>query len=176
MGYLVNRPEPTLMEKIYVPEVLKGMGVVARHFFRNIFTWRDTVTIRYPEQKMDYPERYRGHHRLMQRDDGRVRCVACMLCSTACPANCITIKAADYGDQEVEKYPASFEIDLLVCIFCGMCEEACPCDAIRLDSGIHVDVQHQRAPFRVGKVDLMKLGDQSVSAQGGVNRSPKSTE
>jgi NADH-quinone oxidoreductase subunit I len=168
MGYLVNRPERTLMEKMYFPEAIKGMGVTMRHFFRNLFGRKDTVTVQYPEVKPVYPKRYRGSHRLMHRDDGRVRCVACMLCSTACPANCITIHAGDYGDTEVEKYPVAFEIDELVCVYCGMCEEACPCDAIRMDSGVHTKPTEHRKDSRPGKVDLMQLGSLTTSKQGGI--------
>lgn len=168
MGYKVDRPEPTFLEKIYVTEVVKGMGVATRHFVRNLFGRKDTVTVQYPEEQPTYPERNRGHHRLMYRDDATVRCVACMLCSTACPADCITIKAGDYGDDQVEKYPISFDIDLLVCVYCGMCEEACPCDAIRMDSGIHTTPEATRPAGRVGKVDLMKLGAPSTAKQGGV--------
>ncbi len=167
MGYKVARPELNIFEKSYVPEILKGVGVSSRHFFRNIFGKKDIVTVEYPEVKPDYASRYRGHHRLMAREDGTARCVACMLCSTACPAHCITIEAGDYGDTDVEKYPVKFEIDLLVCVYCGMCEEACPCDAIRMDSGIHTPSQMYRKDGRVGKVDLMALGDLSIAKQGG---------
>lgn len=167
MGYKVNRPEMNLLERAYVPEILKGLGVSTRHFVRNLFGRKDIVTVQYPEVEPEYAERYRGHHRLMYREDGTARCVACQLCSTACPANCITIKPGDYGDDQVEKYPVSFDIDLLVCVYCGMCEEACPCDAIRMDSGQHTPVQLYRKDSRVGKVDLMALGDLSIAKQGG---------
>lgn len=167
MGYLVDRPDLTLAEQAYVPELIKGMGVVGRHVMKNLFGRQETVTVQYPEEKTPYAPRYRGHHRLMYREDGRVRCVACQLCSTACPANCITIKSGDYGDQTIEKYPVTFDIDLLVCVYCGMCEEACPCDAIRLDSGEHTPCELHRKDSRVGKVDLMQLGDLSTAEQGG---------
>jgi NADH-quinone oxidoreductase subunit I len=80
------------------------------------------------------PQHYRGVHRLNRDEQGRVKCVACMLCATACPANCIAIEAApappDWADRD--KYPAAFVLDELRCIYCGMCEEACPVDAIEL--------------------------------------------
>jgi NADH-quinone oxidoreductase subunit I len=55
-----------------------------------------------------------------------------MLCATNCPAQCIKIVAAEHEDPAVEKYPISYEIDILRCVFCGFCEEACPVDAIRM--------------------------------------------
>jgi NADH-quinone oxidoreductase subunit I len=70
-----------------------------------------------------------------------MRCVACLCCSTACPAQCIFIDAGEYppGDERrgYERYPVKFVIDELRCIFCGYCVEACPCDAIRMDTGMH---------------------------------------
>ena len=99
------------------------------------------VTISYPEEKRVYPERFRGVHRLTHRTDGSPRCVACLCCSTACPAQCIHIEAAEYGADDprhgYERYPKVFVIDELRCIFCGYCVEACPCDAIRMDTGVH---------------------------------------
>jgi NADH-quinone oxidoreductase subunit I len=92
------------------------------------------VTRQYPEQRPNLPQHYRGVHRLNRDEQGRVKCVACMLCATACPANCIAIEAApappDWLDRD--KYPAEFVLDELRCIYCGMCEEACPVDAIEL--------------------------------------------
>ncbi len=163
----VNRPELTLSEKAYIPEVLRGVAVTTKQMVKNFFGKREVATRQYPEEKKPYPERFRGRHRLMQRDDSSVRCVACMLCSTACPANCIHIVAGDKGDQSVEKYPISFEIDLLVCVYCGFCEEACPCDAIRMDSGVHPMPSFTRDKQRIRKVQLLSQGELSIATQGG---------
>ena len=130
----------------------------------------DVDTIRYGEPDVDvksyYPERFRGVHRLMYREAGSVRCVACMCCSTVCPAKCIYIEAEDRRDEQ-EKAPYSFVIDELKCVVCGLCVEACPCDAIRMDSREHMRPTETREEAVLGKIDLMKRGGPSVAVQGG---------
>ncbi|OGH60900.1 MAG: hypothetical protein A3G34_11615 [Candidatus Lindowbacteria bacterium RIFCSPLOWO2_12_FULL_62_27] len=123
----IKKPEQTLMQKIYLPEILRGLAITIRHMLR-----QKPVTCEYPEKPHVVPPNFRGLHRLIQRPGGRERCVACELCLTACPANCISMVAADPNDPNVEKYPLRYEIDVLRCIYCGFCEEACPCDAIEL--------------------------------------------
>jgi NADH-quinone oxidoreductase subunit I len=162
---VVARPE-SLNKELMLGGIIKGLGVTMRHFFGNVASKKDVATLEYPEQKMKYPERNRGLHRLMHRDDGAVRCVACMCCPTACPAHCITIIPEETGNAN-EKRPAIFEIDELRCIVCGLCVEACPCDAIRMDTGLHAHPTEKRHTAILGKVDLMKLGTQSVAVQGG---------
>lgn len=164
--------ERTARDQIFLPAVLEGLVTSARHFFRNTFgeDQGDVDTIRYGEPGVSgkdyYPDRFRGVHRLMHREDGSVRCVACMCCSTVCPANCIDIVAEDRGDT-AEKAPESFVIDELKCIVCGLCVEACPCDAIRMDTKEHMTAVETRAEAVLAKVDLMKRGTQSVAVQGG---------
>jgi NADH-quinone oxidoreductase subunit I len=165
--------ERTTRDQIYLPAILEGLLTTARHFFKNTFTkgMGDVDTIRYGEPEVDvknyYPERFRGVHRLMIREDGSVRCVACMCCSTVCPAKCIYIVAEDRGDDH-EKAPRSFVIDELKCVVCGLCVEACPCDAIRMDSRKHMVPTETREDAVLRKVELMKLGGPSVAVQGGV--------
>ncbi len=102
------------------------------------------VTVDYPKEQIWQPDYYRAAHRLMQHEDGRTRCTACMLCATNCPAHCIHIEAQQIEDPAVEKAPVRYDIDILRCVFCGFCVEACPCDAIRMDSAIVDDVQYDR--------------------------------
>ena len=167
MGKLVNRPARTFAEQAYIPEIVKGLGVTMRHFFKNTFRSRehnDIVTISYPEEKRVYPERFRGVHRLTHRTDGSPRCVACLCCSTACPAQCIHIEAAEYQEGDTrhgyERFPKVFVIDELRCIFCGYCVEACPCDAIRMDTGVHVPASTRREHFIFDKEMLMAIPGQ----------------
>ncbi len=130
----------------YFIEIIRGSFITARHFVVNFFfrclkvlgikTKRGgTVTIQYPEQRKEIASRHRSLHRLMTRPDGKPRCVACMLCVTVCPSECIYVEAAEDPDPEIQKYPAKFIIDLNRCCFCGFCVEACPVDAIRMDTG-----------------------------------------
>ena len=157
-----------LWEQLYIPELIRGMSITLRHFFVNTFGSKEIVTIRYPEEKRVYPERFRGVHRLMLREDGTVRCVACMMCSTICPANCIHIEAGERDDGTgIEKYPVRFDIDELVCVVCGMCVEACPCDAIRMDTGIHMPPVEKRYEALLDKDNLMSRGSQNIAVQGG---------
>ncbi len=116
----------------YLPGILTGLGITAKHMVKNLFNKKEMITINYPEQKHEYSPRFKGNHVLTVKKDGSLRCTACMLCATNCPAECITIHASEHPDASVEKFPISYEIDMLRCVFCGFCEEACPVDAIRL--------------------------------------------
>lgn len=164
--------ERTALDQIYLPAILSGLLTTARHFFKNTLTagMGDVDTIRYGEPDVDvrdyYPERFRGVHRLMHREDGSVRCVACMCCSTVCPARCIYIEAEDLVEGN-EKAPATFMIDELKCVVCGLCVEACPCDAIRMDTRTHMPPSETRAASVLTKLDLLKHGGPSVAVQGG---------
>jgi NADH-quinone oxidoreductase subunit I len=161
----VDRPEA--QDVSFLGATLKGLGITVKHFFRNVATKSDIETIQYPEEKVPYPQRNRGLHRLMHRDDGTVRCVACMCCPTVCPADCITIVPAESDNEGIEKYPAVFEIDELRCVVCGLCVEACPCDAIRMDSGEHARAVETRSEGVMDKDALLKLGAKSIAVQGG---------
>src|SRR3972149_5427331 len=159
-------PAPLGPDRAFLPAIITGIGVTARHFFKNVIGRRETETIEYPEERPPYPPRHRGVHRLMHREDGSVRCVACMLCPTICPAHCITIVPGERPDA-AEKLPVIFEIDELRCVVCGLCVEACPCDAIRMDTGVHMPPVERRGDAVLGKIDLAKRGAPSTSVQGG---------
>jgi NADH-quinone oxidoreductase subunit I len=159
--------ESDIRERTYVPELIKGIAVTTKHFLRNLFFDRDTNTqvvdrharntmntVAYPEEKIPYPPGYRGVHRLVPREDGKPRCVACYMCATICPAQCIYIEAGEYDPADeaaesrvIEKFPKSFVIDQLRCIVCGLCVDACPKDAIRMDTGRHTDSGYSRQSF-----------------------------
>lgn len=144
---VIKRPKMTLWHQIYIPEIIRGIMITSRHFWKNLFIHiahclglfkaiRAGVTLLYPEEKRDLASRTRTRHRLTKRTDGSPRCVACMMCETVCPARCIYIVAEEHPDPTIEKRPASFDIDLGKCVYCGFCVEACPEDAIRMDTKI----------------------------------------
>jgi len=112
----------TLLEKLYIPEIIKGMMLTFKHLVSPKFTRQ------YPEVRYVQPDSYRGRPVLIE-DGGKERCVACSLCSRVCPALAIDVQAAE-TDDEKERYPERFEINMLRCIFCGFCEEVCPEEAI----------------------------------------------
>lgn len=116
----------------YMSSIMAGMAKTWDIFIKQISGREATNTLEWPEEPAHYGERFKGKHFLTRREDGQVRCTACFLCATACPAQCITIVAGQHPTNEVEKFPVRFEIDILRCVFCGYCEEACPVDAIRL--------------------------------------------
>src|SRR5689334_4878591 len=119
--------EASLAKEVLAP--LAGMGLTITRMFDNL-TGKVNATIRYPEERRSYSERFRGAHILTAREDGSPRCVACYMCATACPADCIYIEPKEVADPLIEKAPARFEIDMLRCVFCGFCVDACPEEAI----------------------------------------------
>lgn len=130
-GRKADDPRESLWYRSYVPEILRGLKVTLKHIL-----FRPRFTIKYPEEKYKCPgfegspPGYHGEHRLKKDENGKPKCVACLMCQTVCPAKCIDIEAAE--DENGAKRPLKFEINMLRCIYCGFCEEACPKDAIEL--------------------------------------------
>ena len=161
-------------EALFLPAIFKGLGTTFKHLFKNVGrdgANKDTIwVVQYPEQKRDdrpveeggqYRPYFRGVHRLNRDEDGRVRCVACFMCATACPANCIHIVAEESPWPDREKYPKQFDIDELRCIYCGMCEEACPVDAIELTTEYDV-VGLTRQEMIFDKEKLLRVYDETI--------------
>ena len=114
----------TVLEKMYIPEIVKGLLLTLKSMFKPKFT------LKYPEEKFIPPASYRGRPVLVQEENGKERCVACGLCSRVCPSLAIEVQASETPTLEKERYPVKFEINMLRCIFCGFCEEVCPEEAI----------------------------------------------
>ncbi|WP_459557497.1 NuoI/complex I 23 kDa subunit family protein [Lacunimicrobium album] len=153
-------PKIGLSEALYLPAIAAGIATTVRHMFHK------NQTRQYPEVEPEIPKNYRGVHRLNRDDQGRVKCVACFMCQTACPANCIEIEATgtDKNDPawaDRDKFPKTFVIDELRCIYCGMCEEACPVDAIELTS-IYDLTGMTRQEMIFDKEKLLSVFDETV--------------
>lgn len=162
----VKPPKLGLLEQMYVPTVISGMATTLKHMVGTLTgsgTGGKNIHVQsYPEEKPELPPFYRGVHRLNRDPEGRVKCVACYMCSTACPANCIDIVAAPspWGDRE--KYPETFVIDELRCIYCGMCEQACPVDAIELTTIFDL-TGLSREQMMFDKEKLLSVFDRTVA-------------
>ncbi len=157
---LTEELELSPAERLYIPQIVDGMKVTIRHWCKSQFS--RTMTVQYPEERRELRvETYRGVHRLNRDEQGRVACVACFMCSTVCPANCIHIEAGEAPWDDREKYPVKFEIDELRCIYCGMCEEACPVDAIELTPCYDL-VGRSREEMIFDKDKLLSMYDQTV--------------
>jgi NADH-quinone oxidoreductase subunit I len=161
----VTPPKLTPLEKSYLPQILGGLAVTGRHIVKAVLG-TGKITVQYPEEQHVPSPNYRGVHRLNKDEQGRVKCVACMLCATACPAHCIDIVGAtapeDWTDRE--KYCESFVIDELRCIYCGMCEEACPVEAIEL-TGFYDLTGLSREQMIFDKTKLLSVFDLTKDAE-----------
>lgn len=137
----------TLLEKMYIPEIVKGLALTLKQMFS------PSVTLQYPEARFEPPASYRGRPVLVKEKDETERCVACGLCARVCPALAIEVQAAE-TEQEKERYPEKFEINMLRCIFCGFCEEVCPEEAIVMSKDYEL-VFHNRDSAIFGKDKLL---------------------
>ena len=161
---VVNK-EMTFSEKIYLPAVLGGLKTTMSHFFKK------QATVRYPEEVRPFSDVFRGKHVLKRDENGAERCTACGLCAVACPAEAITMVAAERekGEEKLyreEKYAETYEINMLRCIFCGLCEEACPKEAIFLRHDQMVPVFSSRDEVIYGKDKLVEKMDQRYLREG----------
>lgn len=157
---VVVKKEMSFAERIYLPAVLGGIMITIRHLFRK------KATVKYPETKREVSAVWRGQHVLKRDEKGAERCTACGLCAVACPAEAITMTAAERkkgeeGLYREEKYAAVYEINMLRCIFCGLCEEACPKEAIFLTDRIEGS-DYNRASFIYGKDKLVEPVDARI--------------
>jgi NADH-quinone oxidoreductase subunit I len=153
-----RRTRLTWAERLYLPMILKGLYVTSKHFFRNLLGFvtgkRKDFVVQYPEQRVDYPDAFRGMPVLVQLDNGLPKCVACGLCEFACPTDCITIVPGELEGSGIERYPEQFDIDMSRCMFCGLCEEACPEEAIVMSREVEI-ATYDRGSMHFHKKDLL---------------------
>ncbi|RIK99564.1 MAG: NADH-quinone oxidoreductase, subunit I [Proteobacteria bacterium] len=145
-------------ERAYLPAILKGLATTSRVFFRNLAGWLSGkptgFVVQYPEERVDYPDAFRGMPVLVQLENGLPKCVACGLCEFACPTDCITIVPGELPEHGIERYPEAFDIDMSRCMFCGLCEEACPEEAIVMSRQVEI-AGYDRGSMLYEKQDLL---------------------
>ncbi len=151
---VVVKKEMNFWERIYLPAIFGGIIITIKHFFKR------KATVKFPEVKREISAVWRGQHVLKRDEHGAERCTACGLCAVACPAEAITMTAAERkkGEENLyreEKYASVYEINMLRCIFCGLCEEACPKEAIFLTDRIE-STEYSRKDFIYGKDKLVE--------------------
>src|SRR5690606_1372193 len=135
-GRAVERPSEQVS---YVRATLKGLASTFKHMVDP-----HKVTVQSLAATWEIAPRWRGTHRMLTTETGKAKCVACGLCPTVCPANCIKLVPGE--DEDGNRYPLIFEIDEFRCIFCGYCQEVCPEEAIHL--GRHYEnSEYSRAGF-----------------------------
>ena len=155
-------------ERMYLPAIFQGLAITFSHLFKK------RPTIYYPEVQREFAENFRGKHQLKRDENGAERCTACGLCALSCPAEAITMTAAERkpGEENLyreEKYASVYEINMLRCIFCGFCEEACPKEAIYLDTGEIVKADYDRNNFIYGKDKLLQPFEERGTTHGARN-------
>ncbi len=119
------------MEAMSIRGFFDGAAALASGFALTLsHLWRRPITEQYPEEQRVLPPRSRGSIVLTRDPEGDERCVACYLCSAACPVSCISMQSA--ARQDGRRFAVWFRINFARCIYCGLCEEACPTSAIQL--------------------------------------------
>src|SRR5215203_1517768 len=109
---------------MYGSGIARGMMTTLWHFF-----FAKSVTLQYPEERIELPPWTRGRPRLIyDTDSGDLRCTACGACALACPVD--VIKIEQHPAQGKGKILDRFDLDMGGCIECALCVEACPFRAI----------------------------------------------
>jgi NADH-quinone oxidoreductase subunit I len=145
-----------------ISEIITGFATTFKHIFRK------PITVNYPDQKVPMFPKFRGKQVLMRDENGLEKCVACGLCSVACPADAIYLEAAenDGSVQAGPRYASVYQIHKTRCIFCGYCEEACPVGAIFMGKDYELAV-YSKDDFVWDKADLLVPASTSPASSAG---------
>ncbi|MBI5643394.1 MAG: NADH-quinone oxidoreductase subunit I [Deltaproteobacteria bacterium] len=153
-----------LIRKVLFTDFVKGLSITLGY---NVSR---SITHKYPDEEKWVPHRrWRGLHTLNKDENGRELCVACELCSKACPTQCITVipMEDDTGRGIADRVAKVWKVDLVRCLFCGYCEDACPTRAVRLGREYELACTDSRCNVRQ-REELLKPQPIPESFEGGV--------
>jgi NADH-quinone oxidoreductase subunit I len=112
------------MSRIYGTGIMRSMRIAFRNFFRK------PITVQYPHEKVELPERARWAVAMKLDEQGDHKCTACVACERACPDFIIEIQFTTAEDRS--KHIDHWRYEIGACMMCGLCVEACPYDAIEM--------------------------------------------
>jgi NADH-quinone oxidoreductase subunit I len=143
--------------------LIKGMATTARNFLGSYVEPERLVTVQYPEERIPAAENARSFPFLVY--DGEdplpgLRCVACQICESECPPQCIYIVKDELKKPnhlgKLQHQPRIFDIDLSVCMSCQICVEVCPFEAIKMDTEVELSTADRFGGLLVHKEQLAR--------------------
>lgn len=111
-------------KKTWCRGLFKSMGIAYKNFFRK------KITVQYPHERLELPERARWAVEMVLDEDGAHKCTTCLMCQKACPDFIIdiTTSKAEDGTKMID----TWRYDIGACMMCGFCVESCNFGAIRM--------------------------------------------
>ena len=106
--------------------ILNGLRITMRNLVRG------PITVMYPYEKLELPERARWAVAPKYDEAGAPKCTACMTCVRTCPNHILDLDFSQDPETK-KKHIDSFSYEIGACMMCGLCVEQCPFDAILMD-------------------------------------------
>ena len=131
------------MSRIYGTGIVRSMRIAFRNFLRT------PITVQYPHEKVQLPERARWAVAMRPDENGDHKCTGCIACERACPDYIINIELTTAEDRS--KHIDHWRYEIGACMMCGLCVEACPYDAILMSH----DYELARTDPRMLSIELL---------------------
>ncbi|MBI1913070.1 MAG: NADH-quinone oxidoreductase subunit I [Deltaproteobacteria bacterium] len=152
-----------MIKRVLFTDFMKGLTITLG------YNLSKSITLKYPDEEKWIPHRrWRGLHTLNRDASGKELCVACELCSKACPTGCITVipMEDDTGRGIADRVAKVWKVDLVRCFFCGYCEDACPTRALRLGREYELACTDSKCTVKE-REELLKPQSVPESIEGG---------